>query len=166
MEYFHSVFPSTCSTCGQPGHSSLECGHPALIRALYMTPASMSSRLYQGGMCRCYGCHYPGAHQTSDHKCGKCGCLGHGRVECGHPHKIRALYTSSSSSSVSTPRLGGSCRCHGCHHPHAHSTSQHTCGKCGRLGHGRVECGHPRKIQALYLLPCSSIVSGISLSYM
>lgn len=33
------------------------------------------------------------------------------------------------------------CKVVGCRHPGSHVTSWHRCGKCGRHGHGQMECG-------------------------
>jgi hypothetical protein len=42
------------------------------------------------------------------------------------------------------------CQVNGCHYSYCHTTANHQCGICGQLGHGRSECGDPRKISALH----------------
>lgn len=42
-----------------------------------------------------------------------------------------------------------SCIVEGCRFPHSHLACYHTCGTCGRMGHGQLECGNRRKITAL-----------------
>ena len=41
--------------------------------------------------CQVYGCRYSHCHLTENHICGKCHKSGHGKVECGHPSKIKNL---------------------------------------------------------------------------
>ena len=41
------------------------------------------------------------------------------------------------------------CRVQGCRHLDSHVTAGHTCGTCGALGHGQLECGNPEEIHKL-----------------
>jgi hypothetical protein len=41
--------------------------------------------------CHVDSCRFSDKHSTQNHQCGNCGKLGHGRLECGNPDKIRAL---------------------------------------------------------------------------
>ena len=42
-----------------------------------------------------------------------------------------------------------SCKVAGCRHPHNHVTLGHLCGKCGKYGHGQMECGNQIQIDRL-----------------
>lgn len=41
------------------------------------------------------------------------------------------------------------CRAQGCRHASTHLTAAHLCGRCGRFGHGQIECGNTQRILAL-----------------
>ena len=42
-------------------------------------------------ICRVRGCRYSSTHTTRHHRCGNCGELGHGVVECGNQTRIEYL---------------------------------------------------------------------------
>ena len=46
------------------------------------------------------------------------------------------------------------CRVRGCRFATSHVTSGHQCGRCGRYGHGRLECGFPAVQAALVRRTC------------
>ena len=48
-----------------------------------------------------------------------------------------------------TPNIFKCCMVDQCKYLHTHTTPSHTCGKCGRLGHGQLECGKTNKINYL-----------------
>ena len=47
----------------------------------------MSSR------CLAHGCRFPSTHVTAAHRCGSCGCYGHGQLECGDASLLMDLRT-------------------------------------------------------------------------
>jgi hypothetical protein len=48
--------------------------------------------------CFVRNCRFSDKHYTENHKCGRCGQYGHGRMECGHPDQIKALITKFSEN--------------------------------------------------------------------
>ena len=55
--------------------------------------------------------------------------------------------------------VGATCQVAGCRHYTTHATSGHKCGRCGRFGHGQIECGRPSRIDLLQNLYGDDVVA-------
>lgn len=80
--------------------------------------------------CRVLGCRYADSHVTSAHRCGTCGVLGHGQLECADHALTRALASHLSDEMPAHLR----CTVRGCTHPQTHATSAHHCSLCMSRG--------------------------------
>ena len=84
-------------------------------------------------VCQINKCRYACSHTTVKHCCGKCGQLGHGQIECGHPNLIAKL-EKYKNDVINTP-----CSISKCIDPHTHTSNGHTCLYCDSLINS---CGH------------------------
>lgn len=89
--------------------------------------------------CRVARCRYRETHVTSAHRCGTCGALGHGQIECGKESAIRVL--AGMREEEMPPHMW--CDVEGCPSPSSHSTSAHYCHTCGERG-GMCACMNKR----------------------
>lgn len=74
--------------------------------------------------CQVKHCRYPNTHLTCAHRCGSCNQLGHGRLECNKPDKIRRL------ESICIVVDHYNCTVPGCQQPWSHSNRAHVCDQC------------------------------------
>ena len=88
-------------------------------------------------LCRVNACRFAGTHVTGGHKCGTCGAMGHGQLECGRTTAIRRLAQFCNSDHMPP---GLECTIPFCPNKHLHSTAAHECGICHIRG---VACGCP-----------------------
>ena len=56
------------------------------------------------------------------------------------------------------------CKVKGCGYAKLHTTSAHCCGNCGKLGHGKCECGKPVLIAALKTIDDTWVSEKVSIS--
>jgi hypothetical protein len=87
--------------------------------------------------CFASGCRFADTHITGAHRCGTCGLLGHGQVECGDPGRM--LILSRVGRLVQLP-LATQCAVASCRMPWTHTTAAHHCATCGQRG-GGCGCG-------------------------
>jgi len=80
-------------------------------------------------ICRVRGCRYSSTHTTRHHRCGNCGELGHGVVECGNQTRIEYLKQYFHETLPTHKHCSG-------HHDNVsdglfHSDECHICVRCG-----------------------------------
>ena len=75
--------------------------------------------------CQVLRCRHPDTHNTNGHKCGKCGGMGHGLLECGNRDGLRRL-RATPIAPVDTP-----CDVPFCRQSMTHTCDAHNCATCG-----------------------------------
>ena len=94
-------------------------------------------------LCLVAGCRHSGTHLTGAHRCGRCGQMGHGRLECGNPDALFALRVRRTEASV-VPRGWLPppvwCTVPGCTMPQSHAAEAHHCDGCGGRGAEGCTC--------------------------
>ena len=86
--------------------------------------------------CKAKGCNFARTHATVDHKCGKCGKFGHGKVECASQYKQDMLLLYHDDAMP--PSLW--CTADGCNKNMYHMIDSHYCNMCNIRGHCEQGC--------------------------
>lgn len=89
----------------------------------------MERRRQQMAWCMVAACRHKRTHLTSYHKCGFCGEMGHGQLECGIPERIGNLRVAQRR--VVATFVGEPCTVAGCASRATHTSDAHICDRCG-----------------------------------
>lgn len=92
----------------------------------------MSSIAY----CKVYKCRFAHSHVTAGHKCGTCGCYGHGIVEHGNTsrcQKLKMYFDDRMPTHLACTRAK-------CNNSTLHMTSGHICELCNKNTHSEANC--------------------------
>ena len=81
--------------------------------------------------CKVKGCNFARTHATVDHKCGKCGKSGHGKVECDSQYKQDMLLLYHDDMMP----LSLWCTAPDCNKKEYHTIDAHYCNMCNERGH-------------------------------
>ena len=88
-------------------------------------------------VCRVRGCRFPSTHVSAGHRCGTCGRMGHGQIECVD---VIAMATLRAEPDECVP-FAEQCTVVGCTARHTHTTPAHHCADCGgRAGTHAAGC--------------------------
>lgn len=74
----HITKAHICGKCKEPGHGSIECGNPVMVRFLSRDLTIIPFDL----QCCIIGCKYISTHTTSGHQCTYCKKYDHQESEC------------------------------------------------------------------------------------
>ena len=99
------------------------------------------------GYCKVSGCRFSSTHTTSVHKCGKCGVLGHGQIECGHTGWIEKLKQMPDE----VIPVENHCTNVNCTNKWTHLNISHNCTFCGKNGHDLDTCS---EYKVIYKIEC------------
>lgn len=91
----------------------------------------MESQYQRCSLCRCHG------HTKLEHKCSKCGGVGHRGIYCTKTKVSRRRTRRVQSNSTKQRHQSSICYLCGLY---GHTADKHVCGKCHRFGHRGIDC--------------------------